>query len=205
MSPHALQDLESPARPRRRPEAVAIRPGTLADIPALVQLEETCFETDRLSRRSFHHMLTKAKASLFVAETADAPGVILGYGIVLFHLGTALARLYSLAVHPEARGRGAGVQLLDRAEAETRTHDCVALRLEVRADNAAAIALYEGRGYRRLIPLPHYYADEGDGWRYEKRMKFSPAPTVPQVPYFHQSTDFTCGTVGAGLNFMRFS
>jgi len=139
-------------------------------------------------------MLTRAKASLFVVESeAGSGGGLLGYGLVLFHLGTALARLYSLAVHPSARGRGIGLQLLAHAEAEARRHDCVALRLEVRADNEAAIALYEGRAYRRLMPLPHYYDDDADGWRYEKRMRFSPAPTVPQVPYYHQTTDFTCG------------
>jgi len=190
MTPQALQNLETPARPRHRTGSVTIRAGSVADIPALVQLEETCFETDRLSRRSFHHMLTRANASLFVAE-ADAE--ILGYGVVLFHFGTALARLYSLAVHPEARGRGIGIRLLDYAEAETRSHDCVALRLEVRADNSTAISLYESRGHRRLMPLPHYYEDESDGWRYEKRMTFSPPPTMPRVPYYHQTTDFTCG------------
>lgn len=193
MVPQALQDLEVAPRHRLAARPVVIRPGQIADIPALVRLEEACFDSDRLSRRSFQHMLTRAKAALFVAESAEAPGELLGYGLVLFHLGTALARLYSLAVHPSTRGRGIGLGLLEHAEAEARRHDCVALRLEVRADNAAAIALYEGRGYRRLMPLPNYYADAGDGWRYEKRMRFSPAPTVPQVPYFHQTTDFTCG------------
>ena len=190
MSPHALQDLEAAARPRRLAATGTIRPGQVADIHALLRLEEVCFDTDRLSRRSFNHVLTRAKASLFVAE-AEPGGAIIGYGLVLFHLGTALARLYSLAVHPSQRGLGIGIQLLDYAEAETRRHDCVALRLEVRADNAAAIALYERRGYRRLIPLPSYYEDAADGWRYEKRMRFSPSPTVPQVPYYHQTTDFT--------------
>lgn len=194
MAPQALQDIDQPLRPRRPAEPVAIRPGQIADIPALIQLEETCFDSDRLSRRSFQHMITRAKAALFVVDSpAGSGGGLLGYGLVLFHLGTALARLYSLAVHPSARGRGIGLALLQHAEAEARRHDCVALRLEVRADNEVAIALYEGRGYRRLMPLPQYYDDDSDGWRYEKRMRFSPAPTVPQVPYFHQTTDFTCG------------
>src|SRR3546814_17293226 len=43
------------------------------------------------------------------------------------------------------------------------------------------------------MPLPQYYDDNADGWRYEKRTRFSPAPTAPQVPYYHQTTDFTCG------------
>jgi len=189
MPAHALQRL-IPEPPPTGSAPATIRPGALADIPALVRLEDTCFDTDRLSRRSFHHMLTRARAALFVAETAEG---IVGYGLVLFHLGTALARLYSIAVHPESRGRGIGIGLLARAEDVIRDHDCVALRLEVRADNAAAIALYESRGYRRLMPLPQYYEDASDGWRYEKRIRIVPAPTIPQVPYYHQTTDFTCG------------
>src|SRR3546814_17710042 len=43
------------------------------------------------------------------------------------------------------------------------------------------------------MPLPQYYDDNADGWRYEKRTRFSPAPTAPQVPYYHQPTDFTSG------------
>lgn len=179
--------------PQRAAAGVVIRPGQVADIPALLRLEETCFDSDRLSRRSFHHMLTKARAALFVAENPASDGELLGYGLVLFHLGTALARLYSLAVHPTGRGRGTGRRLMEVAEAETRKHDCVALRLEVRTDNAAAIAMYESMGFRRIMPLPHYYEDEADGWRYEKRLRFSPSPTVPQVPYYHQTTEFTCG------------
>lgn len=174
--------------------APAIRPATTADIPALLDIEAACFESDRLNRRSFHHMLTRAKASLFVAERAS--GVVAGYGLVLFHTGTALARLYSLAVHPDAAGGGVGAALVDHAESVTREHECVALRLEVRADNAAAIGLYERLGYRRLRALPHYYDDDGDGWRYEKQLHWTPDTDrmpVPHVPYIHQTTEFTCG------------
>lgn len=171
--------------------APTIRPATTADIPALLEIEAACFDSDRLTRRSFHHMLTRAKASLYVAESA--PGEIAGYGLVLFHAGTALARLYSLAVWPEAAGAGIGSALVRHAETETRAHDCVALRLEVRADNGQAIALYERLGYRRLRALPHYYDDDGDGWRYEKRLHWTPASNRTPVPYIHQTTDFTCG------------
>ncbi|HEY9566570.1 MAG TPA: N-acetyltransferase, partial [Thalassobaculum sp.] len=145
MAPQALQDLEQPTKPSRPAQPPAIRPAQTADIPALTRLEATCFDSDRLSRRSFQHMITRAKAAMFVID-AEGGGDLLGYGLVLFHLGTALARLYSLAVHSSARGRGFGLALLEHAEAAARRHDCVALRLEVRADNQAAIALYEGRG-----------------------------------------------------------
>ena len=168
-----------------------LRPATIADIPALLEIEAACFDGDRLTRRSFNHMLTRAKASLFVAETV--PGTLLGYGLVLFHAGTALARLYSIAVRPQAAGAGIGTALIEHAETVTREHECVALRLEVRADNAAAIALYERLGYRRLRKLPHYYDDDGDGWRYEKQLHWVPGSNGPHVPYIHQTTEFTCG------------
>lgn len=180
------------AAPVSDPIAVeAIRPGRTGDIPALLALEAACFDSDRLSRRSFNHMLTRAKAALYVAEDADG---LAGYGLVLFHAGTALARLYSMAVAPRARGQGLARRLLAHAETEAKSHDCIALRLEVRADNEAAIRLYESAGYRRLAPLPGYYDDDGDGWRYQKPIRYLPEPTAPQVPYIHQTTEFTCGS-----------
>ena len=171
--------------------ARAIRPATTADIAALLEIETACFDSDRMNRRSFNRMLTRAKASLYVAEGSD--GQVLGYGLLLFHAGTALARLYSLAVHPKAAGKGVGTVLVEYAETVARTHDCVALRLEVRADNVTAIAMYERMGYRRLRALPHYYDDDGDGWRYEKRLHWPPGSNAPHVPYIHQTTEFTCG------------
>lgn len=171
--------------------APAIRPATTADIAALLEIETACFDSDRMNRRSFNRMLTRAKASLYVAEGSD--GQVLGYGLLLFHAGTALARLYSLAVHPKAAGKGVGTVLVEYAETVARTHDCVALRLEVRADNVTAIAMYERMGYRRLRALPHYYDDDGDGWRYEKRLHWPPGSNAPHVPYIHQTTEFTCG------------
>jgi ribosomal protein S18 acetylase RimI-like enzyme len=40
----------------------------------------------------------------------------------------------------------------------------------VRADNAAALRLYERGGYRRIARLRAYYEDGADGWRYEKAL-----------------------------------
>ena len=77
-----------------------IRHATLDDLEQLVALEERCFESDRISRRRFRHLLTRANASTLVAEEG---GRLLGYVLVLFSRGTALARLYSIAVDREAR------------------------------------------------------------------------------------------------------
>src|SRR5690606_21953906 len=81
------------------------RAATKADVAALTELEERCFETDRLSRRSFQRMVGNTDtAHLLLAE--DRSQRLLGYSLILFHRGTSLARLYSIAVEPQARGRG---------------------------------------------------------------------------------------------------
>jgi len=45
-----------------------LRPAGLDDLAALVDLEARCFSYDRLSRRNFHYMLTRANAVLILAE-----------------------------------------------------------------------------------------------------------------------------------------
>ncbi|MBF3252724.1 GNAT family N-acetyltransferase, partial [Pseudomonas aeruginosa] len=87
---------------------LTLRPAGVDDLSALVELENRCFDYDRLSRRNFQWMLTRAHASLTVAE---GDGGVLGYALVLFHEGTSLARLYSIAIDPRARGIGLGQKL----------------------------------------------------------------------------------------------
>ena len=101
--------------------ALFFRVATPCDVPALVALEQHCFTTDRLSPRSFQWMISRAHAELLVAEQ---DGQLLGYALALFHRGTSLARLYSIAIAEPARGLGLGKQLLSRIEACAVEHDC---------------------------------------------------------------------------------
>jgi ribosomal protein S18 acetylase RimI-like enzyme len=50
--------------------AICIRPATLADLGALVALEQQAFRTDRISRRQFRYLLTRGHAATFVATVA---------------------------------------------------------------------------------------------------------------------------------------
>jgi ribosomal protein S18 acetylase RimI-like enzyme len=139
-----------------------LRAARAADLPALLALEAR-FPGDRLSPRQFRHHLANPRARLRVAV---GEGGLLGYHLLLLRRGSAWARLYSIAVDPAARGRGLGRRLLADAEAQARAAGCTGLRLEVRQDNAAAVALYEAAGYRRVAALPNYYDDGTPGWRY---------------------------------------
>jgi ribosomal-protein-alanine acetyltransferase len=144
-----------------------VRRARRGDHAALLALERRSFRGDRLSPRQLRRHLDNRRAWLAVAERN---GAVLGDALLLFRAGSAIARLYSIAVAPEARGAGVGARLLRAAEAAARARGCRRLRLEVRADNAAAIALYEARGYRRFGRRPGYYDDGADAWRYQREL-----------------------------------
>jgi ribosomal-protein-alanine N-acetyltransferase len=144
-----------------------IRPATLTDLDALVALERRAFTTDHLSPRQYRHHLQSSTAAVLAA--VDGSG-LLGKAVVFFRAHSDVARLYSIAVSNEARGRGLGEALLAAAENAAREHACMRMRLEVRQDNSRAIRLYERHGYRRFAARPGYYEDGADAWRYEKAL-----------------------------------
>lgn len=167
-----------------------LRQASVDDIDKLLVLEARCFDTDRLARRNFHWMIRKAHSALLVAMHED---VLAGYILVLFHAGTSLARIYSIAVSPDYRGHGLADRLLTAAEEASRAADSVYMRLEVRPDNLPAIKLYEKHGYRQFGIYPGFYEDETDALRYEKRILLVPEQLSRDVPHYAQTTGFTCG------------
>ena len=142
-----------------------IRPATLEDLPALMEIEARAFTHDRISRRNFRHLLTGANALSLVDR--DRQGLC-GYVTVLFNRRSPRARLYSLAVDPRCRGRGLGTKLLAAAEKACRAHGCGALRLEVHPRNSTAQRLYRQAGYREFGHYPAFYEDGADALRLEK-------------------------------------
>jgi ribosomal protein S18 acetylase RimI-like enzyme/predicted double-glycine peptidase len=166
------------------------RAATLEDISALVDLEERCFDTDRISKRQFRHLLTRGNAAVLVTEHS---GRIVGDVVVLFSRATSVARLYSLAVDPEMRGHGLARKLMHAAEKAAWKNHRAYMRLEVRKDNKPAIALYESMDYRRFGEVEDYYADHTAALRYEKALFPELHPALRKVIWYEQSLDFTCG------------
>jgi len=68
------------------------------------------------------------------------------------------------------------------------------MRLEVHHTNHAAIARYRKSGYREFGRHRRYYEDGGDALRFEKRLMPAAALLQSAPPYFHQTTEFTCGS-----------
>ncbi|HEX5340620.1 MAG TPA: peptidase C39 family protein, partial [Gammaproteobacteria bacterium] len=149
-----------------------------------------CFDSDRLSRRSFRYMILRSHACLIVDEEQ---GGLRGYALVLFLRGTSLARLYSIATDPDHRGQGTGHALLMAAEDAAREHGAVSIRLEIRSDNHVAEHLYRASGYRQFGTYVDYYEDHADALRMEKSLISHLKPPLMRVPFYEQTLDFTCG------------
>jgi len=65
----------------------------------------------------------------------------------------------NFAVAPEHRRKGVGGFLLEKILEDARARGLVRATLEVRLGNAAAIALYEKRGFTAAAMRPRYYPD----------------------------------------------
>lgn len=169
-----------------------VRSATIGDLNALLALEENAFSGDRLSRRSFRRAISSAGSSLLVA--AGEGQSLLGYALLHLRQGTRLARLYSLAVSPQARGLGIGKALIQACEQKAIKKGKNLLRLEVSDVNKNAIALYRTMGYREFGHYDAYYEDQTDAIRMQKPLRHvSSEQTARPLPWLAQGTPFTCG------------
>lgn len=153
-----------------------IRPARASDANAILVIENTAFEGDRISARSMRRLVAGRSAVVLVAAVGDA---IAGYCVVLWREGTRVARLYSIATDSNHGGAGIGRALLEAAEAAARERGRGLMRLEVREDNGRARALYERNGYRFIGKLRRYYHDGAAALRYEKELPPAGPPREP--------------------------
>jgi ribosomal-protein-alanine N-acetyltransferase len=83
-------------------------------------------------------------------------------GMVLARTVADEAEILTLAVAPAMRRRGLAGRLLDRAMATARARGAAIMLLEVGVANAAAQALYAGRGFLPVGRRRGYYAGGED-------------------------------------------
>jgi len=133
-----------------------IRSASPEDLASILEIENLSFPGDRFSRRQFRYLATKAKTSFLILEEA---GNVRAYSILFTPQNLRSARIYSIAVHPEATGRGYGRKMLETHLNLAREKGYQQVRLEVREDNSAAIALYEKSGFQQTGTKPDYYED----------------------------------------------
>jgi ribosomal-protein-alanine N-acetyltransferase len=134
-----------------------IRPMRWWDIAAVQALEEQLFPVDRWSVEQFWAELAQPTRRYLVACEEDT---ITGYAGV-FVLAPD-ADVQTIAVAPTAQGSGLGSRLLERLLDIAADAGCHQLMLEVRSDNAPAIALYDRFGFERISSRTDYYGPSVD-------------------------------------------
>ncbi len=132
---------------------VTLREVHWTDIPALAALEDALFAGDAWTEESWWGELAARPRRAYLAAVDD--GEIVGYA-GLDRTGE-VADVMTLAVAPAARGRGLGRLLLGELAGAASAAGAAYLMLEVRADNAAARALYDTAGFEQLAVRRRYY------------------------------------------------
>ncbi len=83
-------------------------------------------------------------------------------GFICATVADDIVEIENLAVREACRRRGIGRSLMQTVVEFSRNRRAVVMRLEVRAGNQAARALYEAMGFRATGSRPRYYADTGE-------------------------------------------
>ena len=136
-----------------------VRKAQQSDIPAILEIEWVCFREDSFSKEQFAYLISRSKGTFYVMMEGDR---VIAYVSLLFHGGTHYLRIYSIAVHPDFRGRKLGQLLMEQTIATA--HDCKAAKitLEVKVTNTPAIRLYMKNGFIPVGVKPAYYHDGSD-------------------------------------------
>jgi len=138
-------------RELRAAPGLQIVPMEEAHIPAAAALERACFALPWSEQALREGM--QAEGAHYLAALDQ--GHFIGYlGISHAADQTDIA---NIAVEPAGRRRGVAQALLARAETRAVLEGCAEIRLECRAGNAAALALYRSRGYAEVGRRKKYY------------------------------------------------
>lgn len=129
-----------------------IRKMTAADVPEVCEIERTCF-SDPWSETSFLDALGFAYTGYLVAEIK---GEIVGY--CGYYRSLTEAEIVNVAVAKAFRKQRIGTKLLRELFAQGVSEGVEAFLLEVRASNAAAIALYTSLGFQIETTRKNFYS-----------------------------------------------
>ena len=156
-----------------------IRSGHSSDLPGLWELDRICFEPGiAYSRGELRRFFELPGAECLVAESEGRiEGFALGYPD-----GSGNAHVVTLDVHPTARRRGLGRELLEGLLASLASSGAERAVLEVDVRNSGAIAFYRSLGFRTGARLAGYYGRGLDAFRMVRPAGFRPPTPSREAP-----------------------
>ncbi len=132
---------------------IQVRPMRWWDLDAVVDLERELFGATAWSAELFWSELALPRTRSYLVAH-DESGLI---GYVGVQLGGSEADVQTIAVAPAARRSGLGARLLHAVIHQAGIAGATSMLLEVRADNAAAIRLYQRHGFEQIARRRRYY------------------------------------------------
>ena len=139
--------VDAPSHP-----AAHVRAMIAADLSDVVAIETEAFSTPWRAD-TFEGLI--GRDGLELLTFVDPEDGVLGYAVLWCILDQG--ELANIAIRPELRGRGLGGRLLGEVLTTCREKGVRSLYLEVRESNHAAVALYEGFGFRDVGRRKDYY------------------------------------------------
>ena len=133
---------------------ITYRDASSMDIPVLVSLDKELFPYSPWSSGQYREEIS-APTRRFIVALDEALNVI-GYAGV-FAPGGAEADILTVGVISKYRGQGIARQLMAGITKWAIDQGSIAMMLEVKTDNAAAIGLYESLGYSKLNIRKDYF------------------------------------------------
>jgi ribosomal-protein-alanine N-acetyltransferase len=147
------------------------------DVPAAHELEGQLFPVDAWSVETFWSELALVPSTRCYVVAVDEDDTLLGYAGV-FTAGDD-ADVQTVAVAPQAQGRGLGRLLLHSLIRTARERGASRLFLEVRSDNEPALGLYEREGFERTGLRRDYYGPGIDAVVMRKLLTDEAKPEAP--------------------------
>ena len=133
-----------------------IRRAAPADAAAIAQLEAVCQGADAWSANLIR-LGVDGDVPTIRYLVADLDGPLVGYAVASY--AGDIAELQRIGVSPALRRTGVASALLAEVVAEAPGTGADRLILEVREDNAGALAFYASRGFVEIDRRPRYYRD----------------------------------------------
>ncbi len=136
---------------------ITFRSMTLADIPAVAELDEICFEEDGWDEDFFIEELRDENSDYIVGEIGGK--IIACAGIKIFF---DEAEGMTIAVAPEYQGRGIGKKLLLEVIKIAKMRGANSMIFEVRVSNVPALHIYQKFGFKIVGRMKRYYMSGED-------------------------------------------
>jgi ribosomal-protein-alanine N-acetyltransferase len=134
---------------------MVIEDARASDLGPLVELEQLCSSHPRSEPLMAQALSGSGGERVLVARAESGSREL--WGFCVFRVAVEEVEIHDVAVHPAQRRRGLARALLARAMELAAATGAEVAHLEVRAENAAAIALYRQVGFEQVGRRAGYY------------------------------------------------